>query len=266
MSTYWQIFNVGIQNTLVYRTNFFVRALFNLVPLTAMLAMWRVIYEKNPEGISGYSLPEMASYYLIAALVEAMTCVTEDDWQISSEIKDGQISQFLMRPIDYMHYRLSLFWSGRLVYTLAAAVPTGLFIAWQADVLLPPPDLLASACFVASLILSAVLQFLLSFVVALLAFWVLEISTFVFVLLAFERLAAGQMFPLDLLPDWLAQAVMWTPFPYCTYFPVSIYLGKINGTALMQGVLMQAVWVIAIYILARTIWRRGLKAYTVVGG
>jgi ABC-2 type transport system permease protein len=266
MSTYWQIFNIGIQNTLVYRTNFFVRALFNLVPLTAMLAMWRVIYENRTEGIAGYSLSQMATYYLIAAMVEAMTCVTEDDWQISAEIKDGHISQFLMRPVDYMHYRLSLFWSGRFVYTLAAAAPTGLFIAWQADVLLSPPDLLASGCFLVSLVLSAVLQFLLSFIVAMLAFWVLETSTFVFVLLAFERLAAGQMFPLDLLPPWLSQAVMWTPFPYCTFLPVSIYLGKISGAGLLQGLLMQAVWVAAAYLMARMIWRRGLKAYTVVGG
>src|SRR5262245_1256900 len=96
-----------------------------------MLAMWRAIYDGNPGGISGYSLQEMTSYYLLVALVEAMTCVTEDDWQISAEIKDGQVGQFLMRPMDYLLYRFSLFWSGRFVYVLAAALPTGLFVAWH---------------------------------------------------------------------------------------------------------------------------------------
>ncbi|MCI0538903.1 MAG: ABC-2 family transporter protein [Verrucomicrobiales bacterium] len=266
VSSYWQIFHVGIQNTLAYRANFFVRALFNLVPLTAMLAMWRVIYEGKSGDIAGYSLQEMASYYLLATLVEAMTCVTEDDWQISAEIKDGQISQFLMRPIDYLHYRFSLFWSGRVVYALAALAPTGLFIAWNHELLLPPPDSSAFACLLLSLVLSAILQFLLSCIVAMLAFWVLEISTFVFVLLAFERLTAGQMFPLDLLPGWLTHALMWTPFPYCTYFPVSIYLGNISGAALVNGLLMQVFWVATIYGIARAMWCRGLKTYTVVGG
>ena len=117
-----------------------------------------------------------------------------------------------------------------------------------------------------SLVLSALLQFLLSYLIAMLAFWVLEISSFVFILLAFERLVSGQMFPLDLLPPWLAQAVMWTPFPYGIFFPVSVYLGKISGGALIQGLALQLFWVATTYALARLAWRRGLKTYTVVGG
>ena len=74
------------------------------------------------------------------------------------------------------------------------------------------------------------------------------------------------MFPLDLLPQWLTQAVMWTPFPYCTFLPVSIYLGKTSGITLTHGLLMQVFWVMAVYALARAMWRRGLKTYTVVGG
>ena len=110
------------------------------------------------------------------------------------------------------------------------------------------------------------LQFLLSYLVALMAFWVLEISSFTFVLLACERLASGQMFPLDILPPWLAQGLMWTPFPYCTFFPASVYLGKVTGPALVQGLALQLFWIAAAYALARLAWRRGLRTYTVVGG
>jgi len=114
--------------------------------------------------------------------------------------------------------------------------------------------------------LSAVLQFLLSYITAMLAFWVLEISSFVFILLAFERMASGQMFPLDILPPQLEQALMWTPFPYGMFFPVSVYMGNVTGAALAQGLLLQLLWVGATYALARIVWERGLKTYTVVGG
>lgn len=266
MKTYWHIFNIGIQNTLTYRVNFLVRAVFNIVPLMAFIVLWRAIYADQPGAIAGYTLAQMISYYLLVTVIEATTSVTEDDWQIATDIKDGQISQFLTRPMDYLHYRLWLFFSGRAVYTLAAFVPVSLFVLWNHEYLLAPPSATAFGVFLVSLALSALLQFFLSYLIAMLAFWVVEISTFVFILLAFERLASGQMFPLDILPEWLAEALMWTPFPYAIFYPASVYMGSITGAALYQGLGMQLFWVCATYVLARMVWRQGLKTYTVVGG
>jgi len=266
MRTYWHIFSVGVQNTLSYRVNFFVRALFNLVPLVAIISMWRAIYANQPGEVAGYSLAAMVSYYVLVTIVEATTAVTEDDWQIAAEIKDGQIGQFLTRPIDYLYYRFCLFLSGRAVYTFAAIAPVTLFVLAYRDFLIPPQDTAAFGLFCLSLALGAVLQFLLSYLIAMLAFWVLEISTFVFVLMALERLASGQMFPLDLLPPWLNQIMMWTPFPYTTFFPISVYMGKVTGAALAQGLCMQCCAIVVTYLLAQQAWRRGLKSYTVVGG
>ena len=56
----------------------------------------------------------MISYYLVVTIVDMLTAVNEDDWQIAADIKDGNISQFLVKPIDYLTYRLCLFGAGRL--------------------------------------------------------------------------------------------------------------------------------------------------------
>jgi ABC-2 type transport system permease protein len=101
---------------------------------------------------------------------------------------------------------------------------------------------------------------------AMLAFWVLEVSTFIFIMFAFEYIASGHLFPLDILPRGLAQALFFTPFPYQLYFPVSIYLGKVAGMDLFHGLLIQALWVFAAYLLARFAWARGIKKYSAVGG
>jgi ABC-2 type transport system permease protein len=257
---------MGIQNTLVYRVNFLCRASFNLIPLLAAIALWQAIYAGKPAAVAGYTLSQMLCYYLLVTVVEACTSVTEDDWQIAADIKDGGISQFLIRPLDYLHYRLCLFFSGRVVYALAALVPVTAFVLWHVEYLSAPANMTALVCFLVSLLLSAVLQFLLSYLVAMLAFWTLEISSFAFILMAFERLASGQMFPLDILPGWLSAVLMSTPFPYGVFFPVSVYLGKATGPALAQGLLLQVFWVAALYALARLTWRRGLRAYTIVSG
>jgi len=266
---YWHIITIGIQNTLVYRVNFLFRAVFGLVPLAAMVLLWQTIYggQKGGAGsIGNYRLAEMISYYLLVTVVSALTSVTEDDWQIAADIKDGLISQFLLKPVDYLGYRFCLFAAGRLIYSLVALVPVTLFILHYREYFLPPPSPGAFGLFFLSLALTALLQFLMSFTMALLAFWVLEVATFIFILFAFEYLAGGHLFPIDILPPLVVEALFYTPFPYLLYFPISVYMGKVSGPALWQGLCIQAFWVGTAWLLARAVWARGLKHYSAVGG
>ena len=263
---YWHVINIGIQNTLVYRVNFLFRALFGLLPLIATISLWRAIYAGQPGDVAGYSLAQMISYYLIVTIVDALTAVNEDDWQIAADIKDGNISQFLLKPIDYLTYRLCLFGAGRLVYTAVAFVPVAVFIFLQRASFVAPADAATMGWFALSLVLTGLLQFFLSYTMALLAFWVLEVSTFIFIVFAFEYIAGGHLFPLDILPPALAKALYCTPFPYQLFFPVNIYLGRVTGGALYQGLCIQAAWVLAGYLLARVVWSRGIRKYSAVGG
>src|SRR5204863_5137767 len=217
------------------------RTFFGLVPLIAMLYIWRTIYQGKKPGdtVGEYTLAQMISYYLLATIVDALTAVNEDDWQIAADIKDGNISQFLLKPIDYLWYRLCLFVSGRLTYLAMAAAPLTLFILYWRKYFVLPPDGITFVVFLFSSLLTALLQFFTSYTMAMLAFWVLEVSTFIFILFAFEYIASGHLFPLDILPPGIEQALYFTPFPYQLYFPVSIYMGKETGAAVIRGLLIQ---------------------------
>lgn len=269
MKKYLHIINIGIQNNLAYRVNFLARALFGLIPLLAMLYLWRTIYEGKGGGealVGGFTLAEMISYYLVVQVVDAMTAVNEDDWVIASDIKDGLISQFLLKPVDYLWYRLCLFVSGRITYLGVAGIPLCLFILCFHNYLVQPPSWTQLGWFAVSVLLTALLQFFISYAMAMLAFWVLEVSTYIFILYAFEYLASGHLFPLDILPAGLQQAMFYTPFPYQLYFPVSIYMGKTGGTEMWLGLGMQVTWVLAAYGAARFAWTRGIRRYAAVGG
>jgi len=198
-----------------------------------------------------------------------MTAVNEDDWQIAADIREGNISQFLLKPVDYLWYRLCLFFSGRVTFVMTACLPLAVFIFCFRSYFVPPSGGMAMTAFVASLVLTALLQFFLSYSMALLAFWVLEISTFIFILFAFEYLASGHMFPLDMLKDTspaLLHALSFTPFPSMLYVPISIYMGKVSGNGVALGLLTQVFWVLMMYALARFMWRRGIKKYAAFGG
>jgi len=268
MKKYWYVLNVGIQNNLTYRFNFLARTIYGFLLLIAVLYIWRTIYSgKGPEAMIGtYTLAEMISYYLVTTIVDALTAVNEDDWQIAADIKDGNISQFVLKPIDYLVYRLFLFFSGRATYLAVAAAPLAIFVLCLRQYFVLPPNLTTFGFFLVSTMLTALLQFFISYTMAMLAFWVLEVSTFIFILFAFEYIASGHMFPLDILPANVVRVLQFTPFPYQMYFPVSLYLGKISQQDMLLGLLVQASWVAAAYGLARFMWLRGLKRYSAVGG
>jgi len=271
LKKYWHVIGIGIQNNLTYRFNYLTRTLFGFIPLFAMLSLWRTIYATKGAGsaLGGYTQAEMIFYYIMVAVVDVLTAVNEDDWQIAADIREGAISQFLLKPLDYLWYRLCLFFSGRIVYLFVAVVPLAIFIFCFRNYFVFPANGIALVFFPVSLALTALLQFFLSYTMAMLAFWVLEISTFIFILFAFEYIASGHLFPLSMLHSshpGLEQVLFLTPFPSMLYVPISIYMGKITGTGVALGLLTQLFWVLAMYALARFAWRRGIKKYAAFGG
>src|SRR3989440_5207792 len=140
MKKYWHVVKIGIENTLVYRFNFFFRAAFSLIPLLATIYLWRTVFRGQPGDVAGYSLAGMISYYLLVTIVDTLTAVNEDDWQIAADIKDGNISQFLLKPIDYLWFRLCLLISGRLTYLAVATVPLAIFVLYLRQYFVLPAD------------------------------------------------------------------------------------------------------------------------------
>ena len=215
MKKYWHVINIGIQNTLVYRVNFLFRSVFSLIPLFATISFGG---PSSPEGeVAGYTLAQMTSYYLVATIVDALTAVNEDDWQIAADIKDGNISQFLLKPIDYLTYRLCLFGAGRLVFTTCAFLPVGIFIALRAVLFVLPPDAatLAGSRFAGADGIAAILHLLHHGPAGLLGAGSLHVHLYPVCL---RYIAGGHLFPLDILPPALLKALHFTPFPYQLFF------------------------------------------------
>ena len=94
----------------------------------------------------------------------------------------------------------------------------------------------------------------------------LEISTVVFIIYSFEYFLSGHMFPIGFMPPSIQAVLKFFPFPYELYFPIAIFMGKVHGAELWQGLLIQFCWVLIIAFAANTLWQQGLKRYQAVGG
>src|SRR3954470_10613797 len=140
------VLNIGLQNTFVYRWNYFLRALFGLIPLAGTVFLWKAIFKEHGGGLQGYDYGSMIYYYLLALLVSNLVTPTEDEWQIAADIREGQINSFLTKPLSYLAYRFSIFLSGRLVYTLVTILPIALIFLYFRAYLTRPADPVAWIC------------------------------------------------------------------------------------------------------------------------
>src|SRR5437773_7338142 len=198
---YVSVFNLGLQNTFVYRWNYFLRALFALIPLAGTVFLWRAIFKERGGGLHGYDYGSMIYYYLLTILVSNLVTPTEDEWQIAADIREGQINSFLTKPISYLAYRFSIFLSGRLVYTFVTLPPIALIFIYYRDYIVLPTDPMVYVFAIVSMLMAALIQFFITYSLAMMAFWILEISTIVFIVYSFEYFLGGQMFPIDIMPS-----------------------------------------------------------------
>lgn len=263
---YRKVFDIGLQNTFVYRWNFLLRSLFGLVPLAGTVFIWRAIFEGTGSTVGSYDYAEMIWYFLLIILVDNLVTPTEDEWQIASDIREGQISSFITKPLNYLGYRFALFISYRIVYTLVTIIPVGLALYWFREYIALPHAFWTWPIALISMAMAACISFLIAYTLALMAFWILEISTIVFILYSFEYFLSGQTFPLDIMPAWFQAILRWLPFPYELFFPVQVFLERVQGADLWKGLAIQAGWVLLLFIAAQTMWQRGIRHYQAVGG
>jgi len=74
------------------------------------------------------------------------------------------------------------------------------------------------------------------------------------------------MFPLEFLPQPWKTFVDFMPFKYLAYFPAAVFLGKVQGAEMVQGLVIQITWVLLFIMLCRMSMQAGFNRYSGYGG
>lgn len=266
VAKYRQAFLVGLQSNLVYRWNFAVRGFFSLFHLSAVFILWSAAFAGKAD-LGGFDLGQTITYFVTLLVLQFFISAFNEDYQISEEIRNGLINQFLLKPINYFLYRFSIFVAARLVSGALVFLPLLIALPFIHEFLTFPSAPWVIPVGLAAMLLSAVIQFSIAYCFGLLTFWFLEIQGFVILSMAIETVLGGQMFPLDLLPSWAYTLAKYLPFYYQMYFPAAIFTGRIaDPTAIAQGFGLQIFWVLALLLVNQLLWTRGLRRHTAVGG
>jgi len=265
MKKYFTVFLVSWQNEFVYRVNFILWRIRNLLRFSMIYFLWAGIFISN-RNVFGYNQPQMLTYVFMVFLMGTLILSAPSSDNIGGEIGNGDISNYLVKPVGYLKYWFIRDIASKSLNILFAIVE--LFLVWlvlKPQLIIPSsPQIIFG--FVTAVLIATCLYYLLSCLVRFIAFWTPENTWGLsFLLLVFVETLAGGIFPLNILPSWIYTFLQFTPFPYLVYFPIAIFTEKIAGWELIRILLQSTGWLVLIFWMTKYTWKRGLVVYQAYG-
>ncbi len=256
------IARANVSQYLVYRLSFVLWRVRLVLTLLLTFFLWRAAFANRLE-VFHYSQAQINTYILLMYVVGDLVFSSRLA-DLSSEIRNGSIINQLLKPFPFLRLTFIRETVDKFLNLGFGVLEIGL-LAW----LLKPQlywqtDGATWLLFILAVGLGATISFFISFCLSLIAFWSTEIWAPRFVFLVLITVASGSYFPLDILPKAVYQFLLLTPFPYFTYLPTKIYLDGASSNYI--GLLgLSLLWVFLSYLLARYLWRKGMREFSFFG-
>lgn len=253
------LLRIAIAEIAEYRALTFIWMLAGTLPVLMMFVWMSAV---GTGEIAGYRATDFAGYFMLAFLAGQLTQVWVI-WALDEDIRQGKLSIQLVRPIDpiitYVTFNVAA--NGMRLPIALAVTGLGLFLGGALEGL----PWARTPVFALALVGSWLIVFNLNYALGLLSLWTdraIALESWYYVVAA---VLAGKLFPLDLLPSGLRQAVDLTPFPYIVNLPIEIMTGRLTMAESIIGIALQFLWAGLFIGAHRLLWRLGLRRYGAVG-
>jgi ABC-2 type transport system permease protein len=236
-------------------TNFF----FGLLRAAVLVAL----YDARSD-VAGMSLQAAITYTGLSQATIA--CLSFFRWGLVMDaVYSGDIAADLLKPVDYffswLARDLGRAWASFLMR--AVTIMVAYAIVFEITV---PQTLWQWLLIALSLLLSMMVSFGWRFLINLAAFWTPDargIQRFAFGLSWF---LSGFLMPLRFFPERFVRFCNMTPFPSMVTTTIDVYLGILSGPELARALLLQAVWIVILFVLCKLVLRAGVRHLVIQGG
>jgi ABC-2 type transport system permease protein len=264
---YSKILRVSLSERMTYRLDFLLGTILRFLPLVTTILLWGAIYEGSGQSnLEGFRYREMIAYLLLTHISRMFSSMPGLAGGIARDVREGTLKRFLIQPIDMIGYLLSYRIAHKAAYITMSLIPYGLLFFICRGYFDGFPDALTMAAYALSLLLAFLVGFFFEVSVGMVGFWFLEVTSLLYIVMTLNFFISGHMFPLDLLPQPWARILKALPFQYMAYFPAVVFLGKVKGWYLVGHLLLELFWALFFMVLARGLYRMGLKRYSAFGG
>jgi ABC-2 type transport system permease protein len=259
---YAQQFKTTFASMLQYRASLVIWMIGHVLEPLVYLIVWSTVSTAGGGSVGAYTTRDFAAYFLVMMLVNHVT-YTWIMYEYEYRVREGTLSFALLRPVHPIHADIADNVSSKLItlpFMLLIALvlalvfrPTISFVPW------------ALIAFVPAILLAFLLRYLIEWTLALTAFWTTRVGAVNQTYFVAMLFLSGQMAPLSLFPLPVRIAATILPFRWMVSFPVELFLGQLAPLQALEGILVQAAWIVIAFVFLRSVWRAGVRIYSAVG-
>lgn len=263
MKAYYFIAQGIIQEILIDRVNFTIWRLRTFISVLTIYFLWAAVLPENTT-IGGYSQSVMLTYIFGGSII-ASTVFSSRSYALGDTINTGDLSNNLIRPINVLLASFASDIGDKAMNVLFAIAELSILIFLLHPPLFFQTNFLYIGLSLVAIAIAVLLYFFFGVLISCIAFWSSEIWAPRFLFVSIVTFFSGVFFPLDILPHNIYMILQLLPFSYLLYFPLKIYLGDIAISEVVQGLLIESMWVIILFFIVKYIWKKGLIEYTAQG-
>jgi ABC-2 type transport system permease protein len=249
----YHYFRIGAMNELQYRVNFWLQLLQSMVALGVGLAGLALVFTHTTD-LAGWSRAEllavMGVHILIGGVIGAV--IQPNMLRLMEDVQQGTLDFALTKPEDaqaLVSVREIRLWQlvdvvvGSVVIAVALVELGGR--AGATELLL----------FVGALVLGALMIYSFWLMLTSVTFWVVRVDEMINL---FEGLYAAGRWPVGIYPGWLRGLLTFlVPVAFAVTVPAEALTGRLTAGNLGLAAALAA----GLLLLARLVWRVGLRQY-----
>ena len=267
MTSYLSYFRLKFLTGLQYRvaaiaglsTQFF----FGFVYVSIYIAF----YESGGTNLP-MKLEELVSYVWLGQAFFSLTYMFYRDKEIINMIKSGNVAYELSRPQDLYFMWLARIYGDKLSNASLRILPVILIASilpkpYNLNLLVPLPNILL---FIISLILASILVSVLVLFFHTICLFTLDDKGIMNIFMVVADLLSGLVLPIPFFPKFLQNISNILPFRYVHDFPYRLFVGNINYTEGIIGMIIQIVWIILLILIGRLLTKKALNKAVIQGG
>ncbi len=263
MRGYRALLRASLMRAMAYRAGFVISIVGNLLFIVVLYFLWRAIYAGQVE-INGLTFDEALLYVALGSTVFVFL-KTHLDWFMSFEIREGEVVNYLVKPLDYQAVMLT-FGAGTAVAGFATVTAPSVILLvgvlgmdWPLGV--------GTLLGLVALVLGFLISFCFDYAIGLTGFYTESIWGLSMVKETLVLVLSGALVPLQFFPEPVRQALMWLPFQAVYHTPLMMITQPDRPLSEhLAALAVQVVWVVALIGLTRLFYLRAVRVLRIAGG
>lgn len=256
---YFSVLRFSFLRSFAYSSEISIRILMHFLEIFFLIFFWNIFTRSSNQATP---LEYFISYFLMATGISTFVMAQwgEFQGQISSNIKNGKINNYLLKPYGVLRYLHALAIGSKGIELFFALIYIVVGILYQSDL-----HIVRIVYFAIFLLFAYLISLAINIITATFYFHIPEAGGISNAINLTKWVLSGLLIPISLFPEPYKTLVLSTPFPWIVYAPINVLKNNLSDQELLSGFLIALFWTLVLNVVAMKFWKESSKKYEAIG-